>query len=248
MADDHLKLSYRLISRHPRDTIEVKPAVVELAGFTCRLAGDHLEAEAPDGVDDELTARERLQPELDGWALRLELDRHLRAGFRFEGASRPPGIPRANDLTANATLAVAASAALDLHTSLALPNLQPGYRRSDIIDAAVNRLRGVEDGFEPVTSAAYWLTTLVKSHYTSEPAAAAALKVSANVIATMRNFSTRQDPAIGRKVERAAAALRADDVAWLTGVMRELVRRLAAAESGIDPGAELTLGAVPTAP
>lgn len=236
----HLTLTYRVVSELPGSTVRLVPAQLELAGFTCRLEGDLLVATTEYDVS-QVGAEEILATALERWALRVELDTRQRLGFRLQSVSGPaPRNGAVVEVTRDAALRPPASP----EVALRLEQLEPGYLVTEDALAAAARLRRVEDGFEPVTSAAWWLVKFVEA-LGGQDAIMERLNVSDTLLELIGDLGTHPDASGWLNTSSHPTSLGSGDVAWLLRAMRELVRRLAAAESGIACTPTLTLETVP---
>ena len=238
---ERLVLAYRVVAEPPGSTVRLVPAQLELAGFTCRLEGDRLVAATEYDVLDQVAAEEILATVLERWALRVELDTRCRIGFRLESVSgRPPQDGAAVEVTRDAALRPPPP-----EGALRLDQLEPGYLVTEEALASAAWLRRVEDGFEPVTSAAWWLVKFVEAVLGGQDAVMERLNVSDTLLELIGDLGTHPDPSGWLNTSSHPTALSSGDVAWLLRALRELVRRLAAAQSGIACTPTLTVETVP---
>jgi hypothetical protein len=88
---------------------------------------------------------------------------------------------------------------------------------------------------------AYLFVTRLTYEYNNEAAAAAALKVSRQVLVTLRKLAVKNDPSERRKVAGPIQRLTDAERDWITAAMPRVTRQLAEIEARSSP-AKLTMG------
>jgi hypothetical protein len=88
---------------------------------------------------------------------------------------------------------------------------------------------------------AYLFVTRLTYEYNNEAAAAAALKVSRQVLVTLRKLAVKNDPSERRKVAGPIQRLTDAERDWITAALPRVTRQLAEIEARSSP-AKLTMG------
>jgi hypothetical protein len=208
------------------------PATFELPSWQFTLSHDRLEAR-PIGREfvDEQAARDAVEPLLDGWTSKVEVEQRLQMRFLFLHADI--AYPEAGG-HGHLELRGAVESAVGLEGTLSMlitrdeaPAPDPSWRDTPACRAARDYcLRPMRAGLRPAPDAAYWLVTHLEHWAGSRAAAAGRLNVSRSLLEELGKLS-----ALERKVTRDGRALTPGERQYLAAGVEELVRRLHVVEN-----------------
>ncbi|WP_330351815.1 hypothetical protein [Streptomyces sp. NBC_00582] len=186
-------------------------------------------------------AREALEPKLDAWRAKAELEERVLLEFTFAQATleRLPGeLPGVQMDVAG--FVEGESVSVERSSPPA-----PDWSWRDTPAAQTVRLmclRPVRQGRRPVADAGYWLSTFLSVWAGGDRAAAQKLKVSRGVIKRLHEVSGWS---LERKVGGGSRPLTNVENTFLQAAIEELARRLQLAESDLCPGEFLDVSHMP---
>jgi hypothetical protein len=106
---------------------------------------------------------------------------------------------------------------------------------SPLVEELLGWVRDLREGHQRILVLAYLFVTRLTYEYNSEAAAAAALKVSRQVLVTLRKLATKNDPSERRKVAGPIQRLTDAERDWITAALPRVTRQVAEIEAGSSP-------------
>jgi hypothetical protein len=225
-----------------------EPLSGSLGDFTFTLADGILRAEPSSEYRDRELARDALEPHLRSWGQRAFLRGSHRIRFRYDRSEvdevdPTPGSVTVFPETITVTASVSAGATIS-RDNRQYPAPPSDFRRTDLGDRIVERVRRVRDREAEVPAAAYRVLTEIEDAFGGSAsgskrreAAAYALGVEPAVLRKLGELTARNDPEVGRKAGGPIAPLSAQELTWMRAVIEALALRVGqeAAGSALAP-------------
>jgi hypothetical protein len=236
------RLSYEFRSLEERHDFS-RAAVWEgdLGDFRCRLDQGTLEARPRAHYTSADAAQQALERHLRGWELWAELTNSIRVEFRYKSAQvvdrqRTPG---STSVAAHAELAEVGIAANDVTVKIGHGEWPPppsnDLATSPLVEELLGWVRDLREGRQRMLVLAYLFVTRLTYEYDSEAAAAAALKVSRQVLVPLRRLAAKNNPSERRKVAGPIQRLTDAERDWITTALPGVTRQVAEIEAGSSP-------------
>jgi hypothetical protein len=222
----------------------------ELGGFRCRLHEGTLEAQPRANYADVRTALLALEPQLRTWELWIELESNLRTEFRYASAQivdtqSTPSTPGSGGIDLHVQFAESGQAVDNIILTVGHSEYPPPPPRqlaiSPLVEELLGWVRDLREGRQRMLVLAYLFVTRLTYEYNSEAAAAGALKVSRQVLVTLRKLAAKNDPSERRKVAGPIQRLTDAERYWITAALPRVTRQVAEIEAGSSPPT-LTMG------
>jgi hypothetical protein len=183
----------------------------------------------------------RLEHHLRGWELSAELTNSIRVEFRYQSAQvvDRQSTPDSVSVAAYAELAdvgmVANNVTVKLgHGEYPAPPSKD-LATTPLVEELLGWVRDLREGRQRMLVLAYLFVTRLTYEYNSEAAAAAALKVSRQVLVTLRKLAAKNDPSERRKVTGPIQRLTDAERDWITAALPRVTRQVAEVEAGSSP-------------
>ena len=192
-------------------------------------------------------ARQALERHLRAWELWAELTNRIRVQFRYKSAqvvdrqSTPDSRSVAAHAEAAEAVVVANDATVKLGHSQHPPPPSKELATSPLVEELLGWVRDLREGRQRMLVLAYLFVTRLTYEYNTEAAAAAALKVSRQVLVTLRKLAAKNDPSERRKVAGPIQRLTDGERDWITAALPRVTRQVAEIEAGSSPP-NLTMG------
>jgi hypothetical protein len=154
----------------------------DLGDFRCRLDQGTMEARPRADYTSADAARQALERHLRAWELWAELTNSIRVQFRYKSAQV------VDRQSTPDSISVAA------HTELAEVAMSKELATSPLVEELLGWVRDLREARQRMLVLAYLFVTRLTYEYNSEAAAAAALKVSRQVLVTLRKLAAKNDP------------------------------------------------------
>jgi hypothetical protein len=213
----------------------------DLEDFHCRLDQGILEVRPRTNYTTTDAARQALEPHLHAWELWAELTNMIRVEFRYKSAQvvDRQATPDSVSVAAYAELAEALGVANDVtvkigHGEYPLPPSKD-LATSPLVEELLGWVRDLREGRQRILVLAYLFFTRLRYEYNGEVAAAAALKVSRNVLGALRKLAAKNDPSERRKVDGPIQRLTDAERGWITAALPRLTQQVAEIEAGSSP-------------
>lgn len=213
----------------------------DLGDFRCRLHQGTMEARPRAHYTSADAARQALQRHLRAWELWAELTNSIRVQFRYKSAqvvdrqSTPDSTSVATHAEAAEAVVVANDATVKLGHSQHPPPPSKELATSPLVEELLGWVRDLREGRQRMLVLAYLFVTRLTYEYNTEAAAAAALKVSRQVLVTLRKLAAKNDPSERRKVARPIQRLTDGERDWITSALPRVTRQVAEIEAGSSP-------------
>jgi hypothetical protein len=219
----------------------------DLGDFHCRLDHGTLEARPRADYTSADAAKQALERHLRAWELSAELTNGIRVEFRYKSAQvvDRQSTPGSVSVAAHAELAEALAVANDVtvkigHGEYPSPPSKD-LATSPLVEELLGWVRDLREGRQRMLVLAYLFVTRLTYEYSGVAAAAAALKVSRQVLVTLRKLAAKNDPSERRKVEGPIQRLTDAERDWITAALPRVTRQVAEVEAGSSPP-KLTMG------
>jgi hypothetical protein len=192
-------------------------------------------------------ARQALERHLRAWELWAELSNSIRVEFRYKSAQvvDRQSTPDSISVAAHAELAEVGMVANDVTVKLGHGEYPPPPSKelatSPLVEELLGWVRDLREGRQRMLVLAYLFVTRLTYEYNNEAAAAAALKVSRQVLVTLRKLAAKNDPSERRKVAGPIQRLTDAERDWITAALPRVTRQVAEIEARSSP-AKLTMG------
>jgi hypothetical protein len=192
-------------------------------------------------------ARQALERHLRAWELWAELTNSIRVQFRYKSAQvvDRQSTPDSISVAAHAELAEVAMAANDATVKLGHSQYPPPPSKelatSPLVEELLGWVRDLREGRQRMLVLADLFVTRLTYEYNSEAAAAAALKVSRQVLVTLRKLAAKNDPSERRKVAGPIQRLTDAERDWITAALPRITRQVAEIEAA-SSAPKLNLG------
>jgi hypothetical protein len=237
-------LFYRFVSLEDRhDFSQAAPWEGDLGDFRCRLAGGTLEARPQGHYRTTQGAREALEPHLRSWTLWLELHDGIRS--RFEAGAARVVDTTSGGVAVEAEFASAVGIANDASVKLGHGSYPPPpsgiLATSALVEELLGWVRDLREGRQRLLVLAYLVFTRLTYEYGGEGLAGTRLKVSRNVLVSLRRLAAKNDPSERRKVAGPIEQLTEAERRWIAAALPRLTRQVAETEGGSNPP-KLTMG------
>jgi hypothetical protein len=186
-------------------------------------------------------ARQALERHLRGWELWAELANSMQVQFRYKSAqvvhrqSTPDSFSVAAHAEAAEAVVVANDATVKLGHSQYPPPPSKELATSPLVEELLGWVRDLREGRQRMLVLAYLFVTRLTYEYNSEAAAAAALKVSRQILVTLRRLAAKNDPSERRKVAGPIQRLTDAERDWITVALPRVTRQVAEIEAGSSP-------------
>jgi hypothetical protein len=186
-------------------------------------------------------ARQALERHLRAWELWSELNNIIRVEFRYKSAQvvDRQSTPGSVSTAAYAEAAEVGVVANDLTVKLGHGEHPPpppkDLATSPLVEELLGWVRDLREGRQRMLVLTYLFFTRLQYEYDGEVAAAAALKVSRKVLATLRKLAAKNDPNERRKVEGPIQRLTEAERGWITATLPRLTQQAAEIEAGATP-------------
>jgi len=186
-------------------------------------------------------ARQALERHLRAWELWAELTNSIRVQFRYKSAQvvDRQSMPDSISVAAHAELAEVGMAANNATVKLGHSQYPPPPSKdlatSPLVEELLGWVRDLREGRQRILVLAYLFATRLTYEYNSEAAAAAALKVSRQVLVTLRKLAAKNDPSERRKVAGPIQRLTDAERDWITAALPRVTRQVAEIEAGSSP-------------
>jgi hypothetical protein len=226
----------------------------QLSGYECELKALVLRAEPVEHFADSESARLTLDPELQAWAVRIEVEQPLRVRFRFQHAEvidRDPSAEHEKIVAVGGISTVLLNVPLSVNLSrshLRYP-LPPatGFVPTPTVEATLGYLREWRERRSRLLVAAYLIyTRLIRDFDQMESGgkgrelrSCAALQIDPIIVRTPGKLTARNDSIHGRKESTVPQPLTAKEVAWVQAVLPLLIIRAGEAAAPTRVGASL---------
>jgi hypothetical protein len=213
----------------------------DLGDFGCRLDQGTMEARPRADYTSADAARQALERHLRAWELWAELTNSIRVQFRYRSAQvvDRQSTPDSISVAAHAELAevgiAANNATVKLGHSQYPPPPSKDLATSPLVEELLGWVRDLREGRQRILVLAYLFVTRLTYEYNSEAAAAAALKVSRQVLVTLRKLAAKNDPSERRKVAGPIQRLTDAERDWITAALPRVTRQVAEIEAGSSP-------------
>jgi hypothetical protein len=106
---------------------------------------------------------------------------------------------------------------------------------SPLVEELLGWVRDLREGRQRMLVLAYLFVTRLTYEYNTEAAAAAALKVSRQVLVTLRKLAAKNDPSERRKVAGPIQRLTDGERDWITAALPRVTRQVAEIDAGSSP-------------
>jgi hypothetical protein len=209
-----------------------------------------LEARPTADYGDVKAALLALEPQLRAWELWLELHSNIRTEFRYAsaqvvGTRSTPSTPGIGAIDLHVELAETGQSVDNIILTVGHSEYPPPPPRQLAISPLVEELwgwvRDLREGRQRMLVLAYLFVTRLTYEYNSEAAAAVALKVSRQVLVTLRKLAAKNDPSERRKVAGPIQRLTDAERDWITAALPRVTLQVAEIEAGSRPP-KLTMG------
>jgi hypothetical protein len=213
----------------------------DLGDFRCRLDQGTMEARPRGDYTSTDAARQALERHLRAWELWAELTNSIRVQFRYKSAQvvDRQSMPDSISVAAHAELAEVGMAANNATVKLGHSQYPPPPSKdlatSPLVEELLGWVRDLREGRQRILVLAYLFATRLTYEYNSEAAAAAALKVSRQVLVTLRKLAAKNDPSERRKVAGPIQRLTDAERDWITAALPRVTRQVAEIEAGSSP-------------
>ena len=142
-------------------------------------------------------------------------------------------------MAAHAELAEAIGVANDVTVKMGHGEYPPPPSKdlatSPLVEELLGWVRDLREGRQRMLVLAYLLVTRLTYEYNGVVAAAAALKVSRQVLVTLRKLAAKNDPSERRKVVGPIQRLTDAERDWITAALPRVTRQVAEIEAGSSP-------------
>jgi hypothetical protein len=213
----------------------------DLGDFRCHLDQGNLKARPRAHYTNVDAARQVLERYLRAWELWSELNNIIRVEFRYKSAQvvdRQP-TPDSVSVVAHAETSELVVVANDATVKLGHGEYPSPPSKdlvaSPLVEELLGWVRDLREGRQRMLVLTYLFFTRLKYEYKDEVNAAAALKVSRKILATLRKLAAKNDPSERRKVEGPIQRLTEAERGWITAALPRLTQQVAEIEAGSIP-------------
>jgi hypothetical protein len=213
----------------------------DLGDFRCRLHQATLEARPRAHYSNVDAARQALERRLRAWELWSELNNSIRVEFRYKSAQvvDRQSTPDSVSVAVHAEVADAVGVANNVTVKLGHGEYPPPPSKelatSPLVEELLGWVRDLREGRQRMLVLTYLFVTRLLYEYSGEVAAAAALKVSRQVLVTLRKLAAKNDPSERRKVEGPIQRLTDAERGWITATLPRLTQQVAEIEAAASP-------------
>jgi hypothetical protein len=165
----------------------------------------------------------------------------IRVQYRYKSAQvvDRQSTPDSISVAAHAELAEVGIAANDVTVKIGHGEWPPppsnDLATSPLVEELLGWVRDLREGRQRMLVLAYLFVTRLTYEYDSEAAAAAALKVSRQVLVPLRRLAAKNNPSERRKVAGPIQRLTDAERDWITTALPGVTRQVAEIEAGSSP-------------